>query len=224
MPLETGSLLEVSSKSVAMLDRVSSGGDTYEAKDQSWSLDVFHFDTSIDAGYARTMHTDVQYRADWMVHLGHAIWTQGGDSSSLTTRKRISIIGGIGLTVTDQPAVRPELGVMFDMQDALKPFTDRIYQSRRKSLSFSVAVPTGEEYSAVEASVTLHVPPYGGVFARTGYEWADTKRGATYMVGARLDTVPAGAVIVGLALWALIEAAKQKDWSIGCLRECDQGG
>jgi hypothetical protein len=170
------------------------------------------------------MHTDFQYRADWMVHLGHAIWTRGGDSTTLETRKRISIVGGVGLAVTDRPAFRPELGVMFDIQDSLEPFRDRIYQSRRKSLSFSIATPRGHEYSAVEGSVTLHVPPYGGVFARAGYEWAEDKRGTTYMVGARLDTVPAGAVIVGLALWALIEAAKQKDWSIGCLRECDQGG
>lgn len=140
MPFGSGSLLEVSSKSVAMIDRVSSGGDTYEAKDQKWSLDVFHVDTTIDVGYARSMHTDFRGRADWMVHLGHALWARGGDAAVVETRKRISLVGGVGLTVTDRPAVRPEVGVMFDMQDALKPFGDRIYQSRRKSLSFSVAI------------------------------------------------------------------------------------
>jgi hypothetical protein len=221
MPLASGSLLEVSSTSVAMLDRVSAGGDTYEAKDQAWSLDRFHVDTTIDAGYARSMHTDVKYRADWMVHIGHAVWARGGDGASPETRKRISIVGGIGLVATDRPAVRPELGVMFDMQRAFEPFDQRIYQSRRKSLSLSIAAPRGHAYSAVEGSVTVHVPPYGGVFARAGYEWAETKRGATYMVGARFDTVPAAAIIIGLAMYALAVAAKEKDWSIGCLRECE---
>jgi hypothetical protein len=61
--------------------------------------------------------------------------------------------------------------------------------------------------------VTIHLPPYGGVFARAGYEWNEGKRGATYMFGARLDTMPAVMVVMGLAGYFVAEALVQHDWS-----------
>lgn len=62
--------------------------------------------------------------------------------------------------------------------------------------------------------MTVHIPPYGGVFARGGYEWAGNKQGATYMVGARLDTVPSTIALAALLVVGLVRSAKDHDFSL----------
>jgi hypothetical protein len=207
-----GALLELSAASEATLDLITPLGDTHRTT--RWGLDRAHIDTSIDLGLARSIHTSFPWRLDWSIRGGNSVWTRGGDRRVRESRQRVLVVGGAGLMITDRPAFRPELGVMLDVQDTLKPFDRRLYAGERKAVSLTVGMPLGPQFWAIEGGVTIHVPPYGGVFGRIGYEWNEGRRGSTYMVGARLDTLPAGVAACALAAWILVEAWRRNPPSL----------
>ena len=219
LPHRGGSLLELAGDSEKSLDLLATGGTTYHAAEARPIVDPWHLDLTVDLGYAHAPNTDAWWRGDLALRGGRRVWARGGETSHLETRRRLSVTGGLGVTYDERPALRPEVGVMFDAQDEISPIAGRrITQSTRKAVSLAFAVPIGEDHVAYEGSLTLHLPPHGGVFGRVGYELGE-RSGVTYSVGARLD----GGTTLGLAggalalallaggLYALVSAAGRDD-------------
>ena len=188
-PQGPGSLLEVTGPSLALIDKLAVGGRTYHAPEEgNIGRDPLHTAIVVDVGFARAPHTDAWWRIDPTAQIGWRVWARGGDGPTLEPRHRISIVAGLGAAIDDRIAFRPELGVMFDRQDAISRLDGRVVpHGVRKSMSLAFSTPIGEDYFAYELGATVHLPPFGGVFARVGYEAGDRGNGVTYMAGLRID-------------------------------------
>lgn len=199
LPHRGGSILEVTGPSIAALDTLQVGGKTYEATDIDYSPRPLLLEVTTEIGVGRSPHTDAAYRGDLTARLGYG-WASGGDKSRIEPRRRLLVFAGIGGGYDGAAYVRPEVGVTVDSQDVVTPLRQPIAQSLRKSISLSFAMPKGEGFVAYEGGVALAVPPYGGLFARIGYEVGDQGKGMTYFAGAQLGSKPTIAIgaLIGL--------------------------
>lgn len=212
------SVIEVARESEALASAMLPSARVFNGVDTAWFQDPVHGEMTIDAGYAHTPHTDEPWRIDWMGRGGYRVWQHGGGGIESASRYRASLLFGAGLTFDSTIGFRPEVGVTFDHQQTVSPISGRIIPTgRRHSIDLTVATLHREDSTAAEMTVVLHAPPWGGVFARAGYEWMDdpmTKSGRTWMVGLRFDTVPASFLVMTAVVGALVEAVKGADWSL----------
>ncbi|MFN0249537.1 MAG: hypothetical protein ACKV2T_21815 [Kofleriaceae bacterium] len=207
-----GSIVEVSGSTRTLVEALGAG-PTYHA--DAFSSDPLVSNVQLDVGVAHSPGAPGFLRIDAGGQFGRRVSSLPSRPPGVFLRRRVSVFGGIGLSVDDsEPRMRYELGVLLDAQRVVTVVQDRpIAQGPRRALSLSLATLRGER-DALEISATVHFPPYGGGFVRSGYEWGPHRDGATYMAGVRLDVVPA-AVVVGLAAaTALGLAIGNRDWTL----------
>jgi hypothetical protein len=133
--------------------------------------------------------------------MGAWVWASDAERY-LAPRTRLAVIGGAGLAIDEKIAFRPEVGLRIERQDAITRIDGRVATSgMRKAFTLAFSTPLAPDHRGVEASAVFEMSPYGGVFARAGYEQSDNHgSGRTFLAGYRVDSaVTYGAVKVVVA-------------------------
>ncbi|MDX2086299.1 MAG: hypothetical protein SFX73_00560 [Kofleriaceae bacterium] len=178
-------------------------------------------DLNIRVGVGSSSENGVYLRIEPAFSVGWRV-LEWGERSALTGVRTGLIPGlGVGLAMDARgTALRPELHVELDRQRAVDPAPGRtIPLGPRSAVGLSIAALIGldDDRGAVEIGADAHVWPWGGVFARAGYELRSSSN--TYFVaGVQTDGV-ATVVAAGVSLLIIgIVSLGDVEWSIPCSR------
>jgi hypothetical protein len=190
---------------------------------------------AVDAGLAHAPGTATSWRVDPSAGFSVPIRTRGGGTTEPAPRTTLSIRPGLGFSIDARQAlaIRPELALTLLRQDTMtRPASSTFATTPPWTIALAVAAlfpaDASEGIRGGELSLGVHIPPFGGIFVRGGYEASSLGTGATWMLGARFDNKPAK-LLFGAAAAAVLAYAAWKsgvdlslDWGpTGCKGEAN---
>jgi hypothetical protein len=217
----SGSVVELQSARIDLINRLSRVGRTYSAMAVS-TLPITG-EASIELGLSHKPYLSAaSWRLDAAWGFTVPLLTGDGGGWEPELRSKLSLRTMVGLAIDERLiSLRPELAMELELQKTASPLPGTTFGTTEPvTVELGLAALVGDdEIRGGEVSVGLHFKSYGGVFVRAGYEDTALGRGPTWMAGLRLGTRPTIYVVAMTAfVWAMYALATA-DWD-----RCHEGG